>query len=63
VKLDFLDPGKRYEAQIYRDGEGADYRTDKRHAIVIEKKMVAAGDTLSLWMGPGGGAAVRFVAK
>ncbi len=63
VKLDFLDPGKSYEAQIYRDGEGADYRTDKRHAIAIEKKRVKAGDTLSLWMGPGGGAAVRFVAK
>ncbi|MCA1199848.1 glycoside hydrolase family 97 protein [Sphingomonas sp. R647] len=63
LKLDFLDPGKSYEAQIYRDGEGADYRTDKRHAIVIEKKRVKAGDTLSLWMGPGGGAAVRFVAR
>ena len=63
VKLNFLDPGKTYEAQIYRDGEGADYRTDKRHAIVIEKKRVKAGDALSLWMGPGGGAAVRFVAK
>lgn len=63
VKLDFLDPGKTYVAQIYRDGEGADYRTDTRHAIVIEKKRVKAGDDLSIWMGPGGGAAVRFVAK
>ncbi|MGL4314825.1 MAG: glycoside hydrolase family 97 protein, partial [Sphingomonas sp.] len=29
VKLDFLDPGKTYTAQIYRDGDDADYRTDK----------------------------------
>ena len=63
VKLDFLEPGKRYEAQIYRDGEGADYRTDKRHAIVIERKAVTVDDTLSIWMGPGGGGAVRFVAR
>lgn len=63
VKLDFLDPGKRYTAQIYRDGEGADYRTDKRHAIAIESRAVKAGETLSLALAPGGGAAVRFVAK
>ena len=63
VTLDFLDPGTTYEAQIYRDGAGADYRTDQRHAIVIETKRVKAGDDLSIWMGPGGGAAVRFVAK
>ncbi|WP_408077549.1 glycoside hydrolase family 97 protein [Sphingomonas plantiphila] len=63
VKLDFLEPGKTFEAQIYRDGEGADYRTAKRHAIVIEKKTVKRGDTLPLWMGPGGGAAIRFVAR
>jgi len=63
VKLDFLDPAKRYTAQIYRDGEGADYRTDKRHAITIESRAVKAGETLSLPLAPGGGAAVRFVAK
>lgn len=63
VKLDFLESGKTFEAQIYRDGEGADYRTAKRHAIVIEKKTVKRGDTLSLWMGPGGGAAIRFAER
>ncbi|MGY4398148.1 alpha-glucosidase [Sphingomonas sp. UYAg733] len=62
VTLDFLDPGKVYTAQIYRDGPGADYRTDTRHAITIETKRVKRGDTLTLPMGPGGGEAIRFVA-
>lgn len=62
VKLDFLDPAKTYVAQIYRDGPGADYRTDKRHAIVIESRKVTAADTLTLALAPGGGQAIRFVA-
>jgi alpha-glucosidase len=62
VKLDFLAPGKAYEAQIYRDGEDADYRTEKRHSIVIEKRKVSAGDTLVLKLAPGGGQAIRFKA-
>ena len=43
VALDFLDPGRRYEAQIYRDGDDADYRSNPRE-IVIERKVVSAGD-------------------
>lgn len=61
VSLDFLDPGKSYIAQIYRDGDDADYRTDKRHAIVIETKKVRAGDNLTLSLAPGGGQAIRLV--
>jgi alpha-glucosidase len=62
VKLDFLTPGKRYTAQIYRDGDDADYRTDKRHSIVIENRGVTAADTLTLKLAPGGGQAIRFKA-
>jgi alpha-glucosidase len=61
VKLDFLDPGKTYTAQIYRDGDDADYRTEKRHAIVIETKKVRAGESLTLAIAPGGGQAIRLV--
>lgn len=61
VKLDFLDAGKNYTAEIYRDGDDADYRTEKRHSIVIEKKAVKSGDMLTLKMAPGGGQAIRFV--
>jgi alpha-glucosidase len=63
VKLDFLDPAKNYTAEIYRDGDDADYRTDKRHSMVIEKKAVKSGDTLNLKMAPGGGQAIRFVER
>jgi alpha-glucosidase len=60
VQLDFLAPGKTYEAQIYRDGDDADYRTEKRHSIVIEKRRVTAADSMALRLAPGGGAAIRF---
>ena len=61
VALDFLDPGSRYRAEIYRDGDDADYRANPR-SIVIEQRFVTAKDRLALRIAPGGGAAVRFVA-
>ena len=60
VSLSFLDAGKRYEAQIYRDGDNADYRTNPR-SIVIEKRIVTSADRLAARIAPGGGTAVRFV--
>ena len=59
--LSFLTPGRRYRAQIYRDGEAADYRTNPTD-IVIEERVVTSADTLTLRLAPGGGQAVRFVA-
>jgi alpha-glucosidase len=58
-RLDFLAPGKRYEAQIYADGPGADYRTNPG-ALAISKRVVTSADSLDLAMAPGGGVAVRF---
>jgi alpha-glucosidase len=60
VSLSFLQPGRRYEAQIYRDGDDADYRTNPR-SIVIEKRIVTSKDRLAERIAPGGGTAVRFV--
>jgi alpha-glucosidase len=60
VTLDFLDAGQSYAAQIYRDGPGADYRTDARHRITIETRTVKRGDALVLGLAPGGGTAIRF---
>jgi alpha-glucosidase len=60
VALDFLKPGQRYRAEIYRDGDDADYRTNPR-SIVIEQKVVTARGRLAMRIAPGGGAAVRFV--
>ena len=60
ASLDFLDAGRRYRAEIYRDGPEADYKT-KREDIVIEQREVTSGDVLTLALAPGGGQAIRFV--
>jgi alpha-glucosidase len=61
VSLTFLDPKRRYRAEIYRDGDNADYRTNPRD-IVIEQRAVTSADHMSMRLAPGGGAAIRFVA-
>lgn len=58
--LSFLDPGRRYRAEIYRDAPDAHWKTN-REAIVIEAREVTAADTLDLRLAPGGGQAIRFV--
>ena len=62
VPLTFLDEGRRYTAQIYRDGDTAHWKTAPQD-IVIEERSVARGDTLTLKLAPGGGQAIRFVAQ
>ena len=59
--LSFLDPGRKYRAEIYRDGEAADWKTAPQD-IVIETREVTAADVLTLRLAPGGGQAIRFVA-
>ncbi|MEH8019344.1 glycoside hydrolase family 97 protein [Rheinheimera muenzenbergensis] len=61
VKLDFLPAGKRYTAQIYRDGKDADWRT-KPYEMIIEQQSVTASDSLTLPLASSGGAAIRFKA-
>lgn len=61
VPLSFLTPGRKYRAQIYADGPGADFRTNGKD-IVIEERDVTGADTLSVRLAPGGGQAIRFVA-
>jgi alpha-glucosidase len=60
LPLDFLEPGKKYRAQIYRDGPDADWDTNP-YAIVIEEKLVTGGESFAVRLAPGGGVAVRFV--
>ncbi|PSJ38090.1 alpha-glucosidase [Sphingomonas deserti] len=62
VALSFLTPGRKYRAQIYRDGPAADYRTNGKD-IVIEERVVTSADRLMLQLAPGGGQAIRFVAS
>jgi alpha-glucosidase len=59
VPLDFLDAGRMYAAQIYRDGSAADWETQPTEYI-IETRRVTADDRLQVDLAPGGGAAIRF---
>ncbi len=59
MSLDWL-PAGRWRATIYRDGDDADYRSDTRHHIVIDERVVTRADRLALRMAPGGGFAVRL---
>ncbi|MGH8855555.1 MAG: glycoside hydrolase family 97 protein [Telluria sp.] len=61
LPLDFLDKGKRYTAEIYRDGDAADYRTARRFDLVTETRSVTAADVLQLRLAPGGGQAIRLI--
>lgn len=61
LKFDFLDPGKTYQVKIWKDGDGATYLTETRHRIAYETRTVRKGDTMDLWLAPGGGAAMRLV--
>jgi alpha-glucosidase len=60
VPLSFLEPGRHYQAQIYRDGDGAHYR-DQPFAFATETREVSSADSLVLKLAPGGGQAIRFV--
>ena len=61
VKLDFLDPGRKYEATVYRDSDDADYRTNPA-GFVVEKKKVTSKTRLPLKAAPGGGYAITIKA-
>lgn len=61
VKLDFLDPGRKYEATVYRDSDDADYRTNPA-GFVVEKKKVTSKTRLPLKAAPGGGYAITLKA-
>jgi alpha-glucosidase len=59
VRLDFLDPGKRYNAIIYEDGLSANVETNPL-PIEIRTMEVTADSHLTLKLAPGGGTAIRF---
>ncbi len=59
VSLGFLEPGVRYRAEIYRDGDGADFRSNP-FAFVRDTREVTSADALTLVLAPGGGQAIRF---
>jgi alpha-glucosidase len=60
LPLTFLEPGKQYRAQVYRDGPDAHWDTNP-YALVIEEKTVTGGETFAVRLAASGGVAVRFV--
>ena len=62
VPMNFLEPGKTYEATIYADAENADYK-EAPQAYRIWKQEVTASDVLSMTMARGGGFAISFIEK
>ena len=57
--LSFLDDGVEYEATIYADGKGADWKS-RPYMIDIRKEKVDSSTILKLELAPGGGQAVRL---
>ncbi len=59
VPLVFLPDGRRFEATVYRDGEGAHWR-ENPYSYRIERRVLASDDTLDIELAAGGGTAIRF---
>ena len=59
LHFDFLDNDAQYEALIYSDGEGADYRTNP-YPLAITQKRIRKGDSLQLKLAPSGGFAIEL---
>lgn len=62
LALDFLEPGKTYDAVIYRDAPTADWDTNPE-AYVIEKKTVTAQTKMALHLAKGGGCAIQLLSR
>ncbi len=59
VPLGFLDPGKRYVAEIYADGPKANW-LDNPLPITITRRPVTSATRLRVLLAPGGGQAIRI---
>ncbi len=59
VPLSFLEPGKRYVAEIYADGPKANW-VDNPLPVTITKRPVTSATRLRVLLAPGGGQAIRI---
>ncbi|MCG7856050.1 glycoside hydrolase family 97 protein [Flavihumibacter sp.] len=57
--FEFLEPGVRYEATMYRDGEAAHWETNPA-SYRIEKKKITSRTILPVKLAKGGGAAIHI---
>jgi alpha-glucosidase len=61
VNLDFLEPGKKYRAEIYADAADAEFDKNPEAYKILEKEVDSTMD-LTIQLAKGGGQAIRFVA-
>lgn len=59
LDLSFLTPGKKYKAEIYQDGEDANFESNPL-PVEIRTLAVESTSNLSLKLASGGGSAIRF---
>ncbi len=59
VPLTFLTPGRKYVAEIYADGPGANWLTNPL-PVTISRRSVDVTSRLHLVLAPGGGQAIRI---
>ena len=57
IPLTFLETGKTYTAQIFRDGPSARY-DQNREDIIIEEMIIEGGQHIIIRLAPGGGQAI-----
>lgn len=62
IDLSFLPKGRRYIAEVWRDGPGGGIEGD-RFAMVRETREVTGGETLSVVMEPGGGFGIALTPR
>ena len=62
VPFSFLEPGKTYQATLYRDADDADYKNNPQ-AYVIERIPVTSDTVLPITMARGGGFAISLTSK
>jgi len=60
INLDFLEDSLDYRAEIYADGENADYRTNP-DPVTVSTRVVNSRMQLGLKLAAGGGTAIRLV--
>ena len=60
VKLNFLDPDKKYIATVYADAKDAHYKTNPQ-AYTIKQTTVTAKSSMKLTAAPGGGYAISII--
>lgn len=62
LSMDFLKPNTTYQAEIYEDGEKADWKTNP-YDYKIRVAEVDQSSSISLKLAPGGGSAIRIRPK